>query len=65
MEQKLSGHINESIIDAIRHVKKGNFTFYPYGYDGEYGTLKLGELGNFQDIKVIKSSTPLQQVLFE
>ncbi len=64
MEEKLSGQVDEPILNALRHVKKGNFTFYPYGYDGEYGTLKLGEQGNFQDIKVIKSSTPLQQKLY-
>ena len=64
MEAKLSGQIDETILNALKHVKKGNFTFYPYGYDGKYGALKLGERGNFQDIKVIKSSTPLQQVLF-
>jgi PHP family Zn ribbon phosphoesterase len=64
MEGKLSDQVDETILNALRHVKKGNFTFYPYGYDGEYGTLKLGERGNFQDIKVIKSSTPLQQKLF-
>jgi PHP family Zn ribbon phosphoesterase len=64
METKLSGKIDETILNALRLVKKGNFTFYPYGYDGEYGTLKLGERGNFRDINVVKSSTPLQQVLF-
>ena len=63
MEQKLSGQIDDTILAALRHVKEGNFTFYPYGYDGEYGTLKLGEKGNFQNIKVIKSSSPLQQTL--
>ncbi len=64
MESKLSGNIDETILNALRIVKRGKFTFYPYGYDGEYGTLKLGERGNFQDINVIKSSTPLQQTLF-
>ncbi len=64
VENQLSGKIDETVLNALRLVKEGNFTFYPYGYDGEYGTLKLGERGNFQDINITKSSTPLQQTLF-
>jgi PHP family Zn ribbon phosphoesterase len=63
IEEKLSGTIDESIIKALRLVKDGKFTFYPFGYDGEYGSLKIGQQGNYQDINVIKSSKPRQQVL--
>jgi PHP family Zn ribbon phosphoesterase len=64
IELKLSDKIEEHIISALVQIKKGNFTFYPYGYDGEYGTLQIGKTGNFYDIKVIKSNKPRQQQLF-
>jgi len=64
IELKLSDKIEEHIISALVQIKKGNFTFYPYGYDGEYGSLQIGKTGNFYDIKVIKSNKPRQQQLF-
>ncbi len=64
LENKLSGEINDEVINALKLVKSGNFTFYPFGYDGEYGSLKIGQRGDYQDIKVIKSSKPRQKVLF-
>jgi PHP family Zn ribbon phosphoesterase len=66
-EQKMinafSDKVDEKIREALIQVKRGNFTFFPYGYDGEYGTLKLGERGNFQNINVVKSAKLLQERL--
>ncbi len=61
--EQLTGKINDTVINAIIKVKTGDFTFYPYGYDGEYGVLKLGKRGNFQNINEINSKRPLQKVL--
>ena len=33
----------ESMIEDILSVKKGNFSYFPFGYDGEYGKLVIGE----------------------
>lgn len=60
---QLSGKISDKIFDAIMNVKRGEFTFYPYGFDGEYGELKLGKRGDFQNIKEINSTRPVQKVL--
>jgi PHP family Zn ribbon phosphoesterase len=59
----LSGKISDKILNAIVNVKLGEFTFYPYGFDGEYGELKIGNRGDFQNIKKINSTRPLQKVL--
>jgi PHP family Zn ribbon phosphoesterase len=64
IENRLSGEIKDDIIKSIRQVMDGNFTFYPFGYDGKYGSLKIGQQGNYQDIRVIKSTKPRQKVLF-
>jgi len=42
-EKKLDGVIPESIIQEILAVQKGEFTFDPTGYDGNYGVLKIGK----------------------
>ena len=60
LKDKLEDQIDEKLINAIIQVKNGNFTFHPYGYDGTYGSLKIGQKGNYQDIKVIQSNTPIQ-----
>ena len=64
MERKLSNNIEENILSDLIQIKEGNFTFYPYGFDGEYGSLQIGKIGNFHDIEVIKSNKPRQQQLF-
>ncbi len=64
IRSKLSGKIEDHILSSLIQIKEGNFTFYPYGFDGEYGSLRIGEKGNFNDIKVIKSNKPRQQQLF-
>jgi len=56
IRSKLEGVISEPILSAILEVKAGNFTFKPYGYDGEYGSLEIGQRGNYKDVKVINSS---------
>lgn len=40
---KLSGVIPDNIIIEILAVQKGEFTFDPAGYDGNYGVLKIGK----------------------
>lgn len=41
LEEVLKG-INESVYAALLHIKRGEFGFYPPGFDGEYGKLVLG-----------------------
>ncbi|MFX0172164.1 MAG: endonuclease Q family protein [Candidatus Hodarchaeota archaeon] len=60
---KLEGKIETRLLEAILQVKAGNFTFHPYGFDGVYGTLKIGQKGNYKDVKVINSSKPIQKTL--
>lgn len=64
MENLLSDNIEEHILSDLIHIKEGNFTFYPYGFDGEYGSLLIGKSGNYFDVNVIKSNKPRQQQLF-
>ncbi|MFX0184687.1 MAG: hypothetical protein ACFE95_16515, partial [Candidatus Hodarchaeota archaeon] len=63
VEKTLEGKIEIHLLEAILQVKAGNFTFHPYGFDGVYGTLKIGQTGNFKDVKVINSSKPIQKTL--
>jgi PHP family Zn ribbon phosphoesterase len=63
VKNQLDGKIESSLLKAICHVKTGNFTFRPYGYDGIYGSLTIGKRDNFEDIKVINTSRPVQQTL--
>jgi PHP family Zn ribbon phosphoesterase len=55
LAKKLESVVEDKIIRSILDVKKGNFCFYPAGYDGVYGTLLIGEKRDFLDINVIKS----------
>ncbi|MFX1282216.1 MAG: endonuclease Q family protein [Promethearchaeota archaeon] len=63
VKARLSSHIKSSIINAILKVKEGNFTFHPYGFDGVYGTLVIGQKGNYKNVNVIHSSKPIQKTL--
>ena len=63
VETQLNGHIEKPILKAILEVKAGNFTFKPYGFDGVYGTLVIGQKGNYKNANVINSSKPIQQTL--
>ncbi|MHA1331244.1 MAG: hypothetical protein ACTSR2_09215, partial [Candidatus Hodarchaeales archaeon] len=60
---KLEEKIEGQILEAILKVKERKFTFHPYGYDGTYGELKIGETGDFLNVKVIKSGKPIQTQL--
>lgn len=62
MEAKLEGIIEESLIHAICEVRRGNFTFQPFGFDGSYGKLLIGEKRDFLDVKVAPKSP--QRTLF-
>jgi PHP family Zn ribbon phosphoesterase len=63
VESRLNGHIEKPILNAILEVKAGDFTFNPYGYDGVYGTLVIGQKGNYKNVNMIHSSKPIQQTL--
>ncbi|MFX0053069.1 MAG: endonuclease Q family protein [Candidatus Hermodarchaeota archaeon] len=63
IETKLNGQIEEPILQAILKVKAGDFTFKPYGFDGIYGSLVIGQKGNYKNVNVIHSSKPIQQTL--
>jgi PHP family Zn ribbon phosphoesterase len=49
----LAGIAHDSLIEDIIQVKKGNFTFRPTGYDGEYGTLVIGERDDVRDVATV------------
>ena len=40
---RLEGIIPDKTLDQIISVQKGNFTFDPAGFDGNYGNLRIGE----------------------
>ncbi|MFW9777273.1 MAG: endonuclease Q family protein [Candidatus Heimdallarchaeota archaeon] len=61
--KNIENQISSSLLDAILEVKRGNFTFVPYGFDGVYGTLQIGNKGNYRDVNVVNSSNPLQSTL--
>ncbi|MHA1974693.1 MAG: endonuclease Q family protein [Candidatus Hodarchaeales archaeon] len=63
IQEQLEGKIKSNILEAILKIKERDFTFHPYGYDGTYGELKIGETGDFTNVKVIKSAKPIQTQL--
>ncbi len=44
----------EKLVEQILEVKRGNFSFFPGGYDGTYGVLRIGEQIDFKDINVVQ-----------
>jgi uncharacterized protein (TIGR00375 family) len=52
IEAKLSGIIEESLIQAIIEVRKGNFTFQPFGFDGTYGKLQIGQKYDYLNVNI-------------
>ena len=52
IETKLSGVIEDELLQAILEVKKGNFTFEPFGYDGTYGQLRIGEHHDYLNVNI-------------
>jgi PHP family Zn ribbon phosphoesterase len=63
VDTRLTDKIDSAIKDAILQVKAENFTFQPYGFDGVYGSLIIGKKGNYKNVKVIKTSKPIQKTL--
>lgn len=59
---KAETRIDTQLINAIIEVKAGNFTFDVPGFDGVYGSLVIGEKGNFEETNVIISSQKKQQL---
>lgn len=55
--------VSSTMVDAILQIKRGNFTFVPYGFDGVYGTLQIGNKGNFQGVNIVHSTKPIQSTL--
>jgi PHP family Zn ribbon phosphoesterase len=50
----LSLTLPENIVRDIVEVKKGNFTFDPLGFDGEYGKLAIGKKDDWFGINIVK-----------
>jgi PHP family Zn ribbon phosphoesterase len=63
VDTRLTDQIDSSIKEAILQVKAGNFTFQPYGFDGVYGSLIIGQRGDYKKVRVIKTSKPIQKTL--
>ena len=54
IQEKLwDSNIDQAVIENINEVKSGNFCFYPGGFDGLYGSLKIGEKLDYENIKII------------
>ena len=49
----LRNSIDQDILKALLHVKRGEFGFYPPGYDGEYGNLNIGKLVDIIDTEKV------------
>lgn len=56
IESKLNGIIEDTLLQAILEVKKGNFTFEPFGYDGTYGHLRIGEKNDYLNVNIAPKS---------
>ncbi|NVM53911.1 MAG: hypothetical protein HWN66_09430 [Candidatus Helarchaeota archaeon] len=52
IEAKLDGIIEEDLIKAIIEVRKGNFSFQPFGFDGTYGHLQIGQKNDFFNVNI-------------
>ncbi|MHC1604376.1 MAG: endonuclease Q family protein [Candidatus Methanofastidiosia archaeon] len=53
VEKRLSGIIDQKIIDAILAVKREEFCFHPPGYDGVYGKLIIGEKKDHLAVNIV------------
>ena len=57
ISKKLENHCNTKIIENIVSISKGEFYYYPLGYDGTYGELVIGkkqEIDYLLNLKKIK-----------
>ncbi|MCY3412652.1 MAG: hypothetical protein INQ03_13525 [Candidatus Heimdallarchaeota archaeon] len=52
-QQLEDSSLPSSLIQDICNIRKGNFSFFPGGFDGTYGVLKIGETMDFEDIAEI------------
>jgi len=52
IEKRLTGNVEENLLNNILMIKRGNFNFSPMGYDGTYGKLSIGERSDIFGIKV-------------
>ncbi len=57
IQEKIGEVIADSTLEAIKAIINGNYAFSPLGYDGEYGTLKLGEKAEWFGQEVIHGGT--------
>ena len=53
IQKKLSGIIDDRLIETINTIKNGNFSFHPPGFDGAYGELKIGNTIDIFEINKI------------
>lgn len=52
IEARLDGVVDADLIRKIVEVRNGNFTFEPFGFDGTYGRLVIGEKHNYFDVNI-------------
>ncbi len=52
IESRLEGVVEEQVIKNILEVRRGNFTFEPFGFDGTYGHLVIGEIHDYLDVNI-------------
>lgn len=62
--KNIENQISSSLLNAILEVKRGNFTFVPYGFDGVYGTLQIGNKGNYNKVNIIRATKLKRSQLF-
>lgn len=55
IESRLGDSIPRPILEAILQVKRGEFTFEPLGFDGEYGALALGKQSEWFGHRVVQN----------
>jgi len=56
IEAKLEGVVDDALIRNIVEVRKGNFTFEPFGFDGTYGHLVIGETRDYLNVNISPKS---------
>ncbi|MFV2013808.1 MAG: endonuclease Q family protein [Candidatus Heimdallarchaeota archaeon] len=43
----------EVLVENILHIKNGDFSFSPLGFDGTYGELHIGNRADIEDVKIV------------
>lgn len=54
VQENIPKTIPDTITNAIMHIKQDNFSFFPLGFDGTYGSLVLGQKQDYFGHVVIK-----------